>query len=104
MIIYLSGRISGLTKKEYTANFLLAENKFKKGYVDYDFDFIDVINPLNIKPLFGIKNWWCYMAADLWQLRKCDTIALMQNWKDSKGACVEHFIGKFILKLKVIYL
>jgi hypothetical protein len=44
------------------------------------------------------------MFGDIVELRKCNTIAMQPNWIDSKGACIEHFYAKFILKLKVIYL
>jgi hypothetical protein len=97
MRIYISGRISGLTESEYTENFSNYASKFNWG-------FNTIINPLDIRPLFGIKKYWFYMITDLCHLRKCDTIAMQPNWIDSKGAVIEFFVAKFILKLKVIYL
>ena len=44
------------------------------------------------------------MWNDIRMLRKCTHIALIPNWTDSMGATIEFFIGKFILKLKVIEL
>ena len=77
MKIYISGKISGLTKEEYTQNFDKAYSKlFELKLVDYSGN---VINPLNIKPLLGIKRWFFYMAADIWQLRKCTHIAVQKN-------------------------
>jgi len=107
MKIYISGQISGLSKEEYTNNFAgyiykIATNKAYFNSISEAL--LGILSPLEIYPLFGIKKWLFYMIADLWQLRKCTHIALMSNWKDSKGACIEHFIGKFIFKLEVIYL
>lgn len=103
MKIYISGKISGISEKEYTENFYFADLELSKQYSGL-YKISSVINPLDIKPFLGIKSWTCYMINDLRALRKCTHIALMYNWKDSKGACIEHFVGKFILKLKVIYL
>lgn len=102
MICYLSGKISGLTEKEYTKNFKDAAHEI---WVKYpDLYYVNIVNPIKIKPFLGIKKYWFYMAKDIYYLKKCSHIALMSNWKESKGACIEHFIGKFIFKLDVIYL
>ena len=132
MKIYISGRISGLSEKEYTENFndarraiyLNIDKKYDIEGVYYD----GIINPLEIKPLFGSckrtkeyyedgikkfkkhwtefykENWINYMISDILELRKCDTIAMQPNWIESKGAVIEYFYAKFILKLKVIFL
>ena len=102
MKVYISGKISGLTEKEYTENFHTAySHLFEKQLVDCS---LNVINPLNIKPLFGIKKWFFYMCADLWQLKKCDAIAVQKNWVNSKGAFIEVFFSKFIFKQVIILL
>ena len=106
MKIYLSGKISGLTETQVDKNFRQAymqameymqENNIKK----YD---CEIINPLKIKPFFGIQMWFAFMISDLRQLRKCDVILLQKNWIDSRGACIEHYFAKFIYKIKVVYL
>ena len=100
--VYISGKITGLEEKEYTKNF---DDAF---WEVYESRLVhggwECVNPLTIYPLFGIKKWWAFMTMDLLWLRKCTHIVLMKNWTDSKGACIEHFIGKFMFKLKVIYL
>jgi len=96
---YVSGKISGIKLEWAKKNFHFACLEVQK-YHGADF----VVNPFDIKPFLGFKCWGCYMLKDLLALRKCTHIALMSNWIDSKGACIEHFIGKFILKLEVIYL
>ncbi len=93
MKIYISGKISGLEKHEYEANFEFAENELKKWRND-----LVIINPLRIKPFLGIRVWLCFMIADLWELRKCDAIYLQRNWVNSKGAVIEYFFAKFIWK------
>lgn len=102
--IYISGKISGLSESEYKANFKIAELQVMTlsyiVFMHYDI----IINPLDITPLFGIKRWFFFMWNDLKALRKCTHIAMMPNWIYSCGACIEHFIAKFIFKLEVIYL
>ena len=101
MKIYLSGKISGLTKEEYEFQFKMAR---KRVFQETGCFLEDIINPLDIKPLFGIKRWFYFMAADLWHLRRCTHIAVKKNWIDSKGAMIEVFFAKFIFKQKVIWL
>ena len=127
MKIYLSGKISGLPEKEYTENFENAKNDVYDYYTKNK-TLVEIINPLNIKPLFGnckrtkeyiedgVKkykkhwtefykcNWINYMATDLWQLKKCDAIAVQKNWVNSKGAFIEVFFSKFIFKQVIILL
>jgi len=105
MKIYLSGKISGLTEVEYTENFKKSGCKIIELFPIVEKHYYSmVVNPLDIKPLFGIKKWLFYMVADIWQLRKCSHIALMQNWIDSKGACIELFLAKFYFKQQIIWL
>lgn len=102
MICYLSGKISGLTEKEYTKNFNDAAHET---WVKYpDLYYVNIINPIKIKPFLGIKHWLFYMIADLWQLRKCTHIAMQKNWIDSKGAWLEYGYAKFIFKQTIIFL
>ena len=65
---------------------------------------VKTVNPFSIEPLFGIKSWLFFMIADLWQLRKCTHIAMQPNWSDSRGAVIEYYYAKFILKLEVVWL
>ena len=44
------------------------------------------------------------MWNDIKELRKCTHIAMQPNWEESKGAFIEHFIAKFIFRLKVMKL
>jgi len=98
MKIYISGKISGLSEKEYTYNFWEASD-----IVDHKYG-SDRINPLQIKPFLGVKCWICYMITDLHALHKCTHIAMQNNWIDSKGSVIEYFFAKFIFKLQIIWL
>lgn len=95
MKVYISGQISGLPKFWYESKFLEAEL--------YNIDLgRNPINPLYLKPFLGIKKYWFYMISDLWALIFCDGIYMLNNWENSRGAKIEHFIAKK-LKKTIIY-
>lgn len=102
MKIYISGKISGLTKKEYRRNFEDAEYQIweKFGIEAYK----QAVNPLNIKRISKSNNWWYKMYGDIIELRKCTHIAMQSNWFESKGAVIEYFFAKWIFKQTVIFL
>ncbi len=54
---------------------------------------LDVINPaeINIDPSTG---WSACMRADIAQLVTCDRMHLLPGWSRSKGASLEHHIGR----------
>lgn len=99
--IYISGQISGLTERAYKLKFHQAAVFLYENWCDFDDNRI-VINPLDIKPLFGIKKWFFFMVTDIWQLIKCDEIYMLNNWENSLGAKIEHKIAK-MLKMKIVY-
>ena len=102
MKVYISGKISGLTEAEYKKNFYEAYSKlFELKIVDYSGN---IVNPLDIKPLFGVKCWLCYMINDIRKQRKCTHSAFQKNWIDSKGAVIEYLFAKFIFKQEIIFL
>ena len=85
MKIYISGKISGLDEETYTTI-------FKQGAYQLNCEgwrYEDIINPLHINPLFGIKKWFFFMVSDLIALYRCDAIYMLYNWKNSKGARIE---------------
>ena len=118
-VVYISGQITGLKKTIYEHRFNSAEKHLKYsiiGYVKYSFrcpdrgiveteylnsnkKYTSIINPLTIRPLFGIKRWFFYMVADIWVLiTKADTIYMLNNYKQSKGAKTELFFAKLFNK------
>jgi len=88
MIIYLSGRITGLNQNYCKLLFERAKRNIQRCHGGI------VINPLDIRPLFGIKSYWFYMAADIWQLLHCTHIFMLPNWMESRGAKIERKIAK----------
>ena len=80
--VYISGKVSGLSEVEYKSKFNSTE-LFLTG-LGYD-----VVNPTSLDE---IKNgsWVDYMKRDLKLLLDCDYIYLLDNWDDSKGACIEY--------------
>jgi len=39
------------------------------------------------------KSWLNYMKTDIIALMECDAIFLLENWEESKGACIEHSLA-----------
>lgn len=92
-MIYISGKISGLDIEVARLNFASAKIRL---FPDI------VINPMEIEPMFGLSNWYCHMFADVWELFRCDSIYMLTNWKESRGARIEHFIAK-LFKINIYY-
>lgn len=98
-IIYVSGQISGIEFNQAIKNFEYAVLQVKNNHLADS-----VINPFDINPFFGFKNWFCYMINDIRAQKKCNTSAFQNNWINSKGAVIEYFFAKFIFKHKIIFL
>lgn len=80
--LYISGSITG------DLNF---KQKFRDyaDYIDQNYTQYDVINPAEIV-LPNLCDWEDYMCICLHLLNQCDAIFMLPDWKNSKGACVEH--------------
>ena len=103
MRIYLSGKITGREKEDYTRQFARAESFYKTGG-------FDVVNPVTIGEVI-LKNkpkakWEDFMQEDLKALRTCTHIVLLEGWEESKGAKKEKAeaerMGLEIMQLKFI--
>ena len=97
--VYISGKITGIKLANAKINFYFAGKEVR----DYH-DATHIVNPFDIKPLFGLKIWICYMVNDIRQQKKCTHSAFQSNWKDSKGAVIEYYFAKFIFKHEIIFL
>lgn len=77
MKVYISGKMTGLTKKHYSENFSKAERLLtSKG--------CEVVNPCAIDGLpFSREE---YLKIDLLLIYFCDAIYMLKNWEDSEGA------------------
>lgn len=86
--VYISGKISGLSEKEYKNNFNSAELYLTGlGY--------DVVNPVAYDTIPN-GTWKDYMRRDLKLLLDCDYIYLLDNWTESTGAKVEYSLARDI--------
>lgn len=89
--VYVSGKIAGLPEQEWKGLFSKAANKLRyEGY--------SVINPAENPPR---ENWEEYMKYDIEGLVHCDYIAVLPNWKDSRGARIEVKLARE-LKIPVV--
>ena len=77
--IYISGPMSGLPEHNYPA-FIQAEDCLRKAGYKH------IVNPAKLgeKP-----SWQEYMKRDIQLLCRCDCVALLDGWGDSKGARLE---------------
>jgi len=78
--VYISGKITGLSRTEYMTKFNKAEEYLKtKGY--------EVINPARTNGTLPEDTTYDqYMDMSMLMISMCDTIYLLDNWKDSNGA------------------
>lgn len=78
-VIYVSGPINGIENHNCDEFLRVANDLRFKGYT--------VINPHEI-PAKG-EGWSDYMRADIIELMKADTIAMLKEWDSSAGARIE---------------
>lgn len=84
MRIYISGRITGLTKREASRNFGEAHRKLIiKGN--------EVISPMAIGACIPGLDWKAYMtiAYGIINDPSMDAIYMLKNWTESAGAIIE---------------
>ena len=101
--IYLSGKITGLTKEEYTRNFDRAEQFYKAAG-------FEVVNPVTIGEKLLETNpdssYEDFMKVDLEALRTCTHIAMITGWETSPEARRElkeaERLGLEVMQLKFI--
>ena len=94
--IYISGKISGLSLDAAAAKFAGDQEMLEElGYRTYN-------------PMLHVKKHWTwamYMINDLFVMLSCDGIYQNKDWKESRGAVMEHkFAKRFVKLLKRKYL
>lgn len=84
-VVYISGRISGLSEEEYISKFKRAEKfLYSVGYMVY--------NPVEANVIQQIYKEYGYkacLAKCVAMLRFCDCIYMLKDWEDSPGAKAE---------------
>lgn len=89
--VYISGKITGLSEKEWAENFEAAEKALTEaGY--------RVINPAKVQADLDYSE---YLTIDIILLGRCDAIYMLDNWQDSNGAKAERATAE-ALNLTVI--
>lgn len=79
--VYISGKISGLDYDYAFDRFEAAEKLLNKhGF--------EVVNPMKIEHKHD-ESWVSYMKNDIKAMCDCDTIFMLDNYKESKGAVIE---------------
>lgn len=80
MKVYISGKITGLDRQVAVGNFARAEKILKsKGY--------EVVNPTRL--CTADMDWDEAMKICIAELKKCDAIYMLPDWRESKGAIIE---------------
>ena len=97
--VYISGQISGLP-------YNLAYNKFRDAEIVVN-KWADAVNPMmldvTMHPSHDKPEWCDYMLTDLDILmRQCTGIYMLRDWRQSKGARIEHAIAE-IMEMAIYY-
>ena len=85
MKIYISGKISGTDLTETRKRFAAVAKAMKRLGVE-------PINPLE-NGLSEHDSWESHIIKDIATLLQCKAIYMLQDWQDSKGARIEHYIA-----------
>lgn len=84
MKVYISGPITGTTDAK--ERFAQAEERIRQWGNNYE-----VVNPFKVNAnLPESTTWQQYMEMSLCMLSMCEVIYLLEGWKNSKGAKIEH--------------
>jgi hypothetical protein len=94
MRVYVAGKMSGLPDLGFPAFHAAAAKLRAEGH--------EVINPAEIQP-DQTAEWGTCLRDCLAALVRCDCIALLPNWDDSRGARLERHVARE-LGLTTIYL
>ena len=86
---YISGKISGLSKTEYTRNFDEAKAIVTLGG-------FKAVSPLDLPHPF--KSWHTRMILCLFAITFCDCVYFMDNWSESSDARIEYKWAEFLRK------
>lgn len=82
MRVYISGKISGLALEDAKRNFREASDFLRRlGF--------EPINPFD-NGLPDDATWIKHLCRDLEMLHDCHCIYMLDNWRESTGACIEY--------------
>lgn len=84
--IYISGQITNCPN--YEEQFEQAEQYLMKRYPG-----AIIINPAKLNKKYPKSTWRDYMLIDIDALHNCQMMYMIDNWRVSKGACIEYGFG-----------
>lgn len=100
IIVYLSGKMTGLAESEY-------KEKFRKAEMFYRACGYEVVNPCNLSEVVLARKpdatYEDFMREDFKAIRGCTHIAMLEGWENSPGARREKREAER-LGLEVMYL
>ena len=93
--IYLAGKVTGdpCYKMKFEAGV--------KHLEDLGWKRQDIVNPAQL--VSGDTSWLKAMWKCLWLMLGCGWVAMLPDWKESRGARIEHRVAKLSLKW-IIYI
>ncbi|ABE67693.1 hypothetical protein Wildcat_88 [Mycobacterium phage Wildcat] len=99
MKTYIAGPMSGIPEYNHPAFNAMAKRLRDVG--------IDVLNPAEIDAAdphdMPVQPWEFYLRRDLELVaREVDRMVMLPGWRESKGARLEHHVGK-ALKMEIVY-
>lgn len=95
--VFISGKVSGLSPCQVYTNFKTAEWRLLNDDAGYG----NIINPIAICK--SSYPWWLCMVICIYNLLfKANYVYMLHNWRDSRGARIEHNIAIKFHK-KIIY-
>ena len=83
--IYIAGSMSGIENDNYPAFHEAAAHLRSCGH--------HVENPAE-NPAPPCGSWEAYMRMAIAQLVRCDAVALLPGWEQSRGANIEHWLAR----------
>lgn len=90
--VFISGKISGERIWGCYMKFITARNKI--AYIDMIADFDNIIIPLGIEGIHFEISHEDAMRICFEVIKNCTHIYMLKDWKDSKGAMMEHEFAK----------
>lgn len=91
MKLYIAGQITGLDYDVAFRNFEVAEAYVRNaGH--------EPLNPMKSEGEVPGRRWAEYLADDLLLIDQCDGLFMQSNWRNSKGARLEHFAAELMDK------
>ncbi len=85
-LLYLSGPMTGVKDNNVPLFNKKAKELRARGY--------RVINPPELDKRLHCATWEACLKRDLTYVVKCDAIATLPNWQNSRGARLEVYVGE----------